>query len=215
MLPAQTFLQSGATLCWVPSTLCGSTMAAMGPGEVARVGPGGTAVCLSGPRGAYTSTGNSIEQPAMVRTRYIKNLFFFFLACCVHIANAWFKPIFSFLVFTPGSSRVRSSISANLQKRTNVLFTVTMDNSQFSLSCKICRLALPNVLKTLAGSTLEDTKRDDWNLFIYLFILYFEDHSAVWRGCFDLAVQASRSISEGLRAKLHPSGERAGGKQPS
>lgn len=123
----------------------------------------------------------------------LKTFFFlFFLACRVHIANALFKPIFSFLVFTPGSSRVRSSISANLQKPTNVLFTVTMDNSQFSLSCKIWRLALPNVLKTLAGSTLEDTKRDDWSFF---FFLYFEDHSAVWRGCFDLAVQASRSIS--------------------
>lgn len=105
--------------------------------------------------------------------------------------------MFSFLVFTPGSSRVRSSISANLQKRTNVLFTVTMDNSQFSLSCKIWRFALPNVLKTLAGSTLEDTKRDDWSFFF--FFLYFEDHSAVWRGCFELAVQASRSISSSWR----------------
>lgn len=49
-------------------------MAAMGPGEVARAGPGGTAVCLSGPGGgAYTSTGNSNEQPALVRTQYMKD----------------------------------------------------------------------------------------------------------------------------------------------
>lgn len=34
----------------------------------------------------------------------------------------YFTPIFSFLVFTPGSSQVRSSISTNFQKRTNVTF---------------------------------------------------------------------------------------------
>lgn len=41
-------------------------MAAMGPGEVARAGSGGTAACLSGPGGVYTSAGSSSEQPTGV-----------------------------------------------------------------------------------------------------------------------------------------------------
>lgn len=69
-LCAQMFLQSGVTLCWVPSTLCSGTMAAMGPGEVARAGSGGTAACLPAPGGAYTSVGNGSEQPTGVRTQY-------------------------------------------------------------------------------------------------------------------------------------------------
>lgn len=84
------FLQSGVTLCWVPSTLCSSTMAAMGPGEFARVGPGGTAVCLAGPGGAYTSaTGNSHQQPTLVRTH---NTFLFERCFLSHYAMCTMSP---------------------------------------------------------------------------------------------------------------------------
>lgn len=50
-----------------PSTVCSSTMAAMGSGEVARAGPGGIAVCLSGPEAcASTTTCNSNAQSTLV-----------------------------------------------------------------------------------------------------------------------------------------------------
>lgn len=76
------FLQGGATLCWVPSTLCSSTMAAMGPGEVARAGSGGTSACLSGPGGAYTSaSSSSSEQPTGVSTLKLVFLFCFSEFC--------------------------------------------------------------------------------------------------------------------------------------
>lgn len=78
-------LQSGVTLCWVPSTLCSSTMAAMGPGEVARAGSGGTAACLSGPGGAYTSAGSSSQQPTGVRRQDVKNLLLLLLFCFFEI----------------------------------------------------------------------------------------------------------------------------------
>lgn len=79
-------------------------MAAIGPGEVARAGSGGTAACLLGPVGAYSSAGSNSQQPTGVRTQY--SLFLRILSHLEQLAlvkrltqNGGIEPVLTSLLF--------------------------------------------------------------------------------------------------------------------